>query len=83
VERSGSLYDYAYYSAYKQRVAFFQATMAAYNDAVDLYNSGSGSISVSKLQQWNKNVELLGQDLGEGFLLPDTKVVSHSMFYWN
>ena len=83
VEHQGSLYDYAYFKAYKGRLKFYTDTVAAYNAAIDASRAGTSSVTQSQFQQWLKNIELLGAELGTGFVSPDEKVVSQTMFYWN
>jgi len=78
-----SLYDYAYYANYSQRVTFYSDSMKAYNLAVDRYNGGDQTLSVPKLQQWQKNIEAMGKDLGEGFVLPGENVIGLVMEFWN
>lgn len=78
-----SLYDYPYYANYSQRVVFFRDSMNAYNQAVDRYNGGDRTVTVAQLTQWQKNIQALGDDLGEGFVLPGDQVIALVMEFWN
>jgi cell division protein FtsB len=78
-----SLYEYAYYANYSQRVTFFTDSMNAYNQAVDRYNGGDRSIPAQNLQQWQKNLQALGKDIGESYILPGNDVVALVLEFWN
>ncbi len=38
---------------------------------------------MAQLQQWQRNIEALGKDLGEGFVLPGDNVIALVMEFWN
>ncbi len=79
--RSG-LFSYDYYTDYHRRAQFYKESMDAYNEALEEYKSGGGSLTPSQLNSWRGNIEALKEDLGS-ILFEPSEVVETVEVYWD
>ncbi len=75
-------FSYSYYTDYQRRVEFRDASIEAYNEAVNMYNHGSEQWSYDRLTSWLDNINALNEDLGTHFPL-DAGQVKNIENYWN
>ncbi|MDD5590533.1 MAG: hypothetical protein PHY18_01230 [Dehalococcoidales bacterium] len=75
-------FSYSYYTDYQRRVEFRDASIEAYNEAVDQYNHGSEQWSYDRLTSWRDNINALDEDLGSHIPL-DAGQVKNIESYWN
>ena len=75
-------FSYSYYTDYRRRAEFRDASIEAYNEAVRMYNHGSEQWSYDQLTSWLDNINALNEDLGTHIPL-DAGQVKNIELYWN